>query len=255
MLSNIKVTIITVCYNSQATIRDTIESVLNQTYTNIEYIIVDGKSTDKTLDIIKGYEPDFGNRLILISEPDKGIYDAMNKGISKASGELIGIINSDDFYERDAVQKIVDKYQGEKYCVLYGMERILEKNEEKQVTILSHTFLKERMIAHPSCFVSKETYLRFGIYNISHPSAADYDLMLRFYDSGMITFTPIYSLIANYRIGGMSSSTKGYLDSLKVRQEHGLMSKKMYIVSYLVAIIRYRIFKILRGKNENNSNN
>lgn len=255
MLSNIKVTIITICYNSQKTIKNTVESVLNQTYKNIEYIIVDGNSTDNTLDIIKEYESDFGDRLILISEPDKGIYDAMNKGISKATGALIGIINSDDFYEHDAVQKIVDRYQGEKYCVLYGMERILEKNQEKQVIIFSHNFLKERMIAHPSCFVTKETYLRFGMYDISHPSAADYDLMLRFYDSNMITFIPLYSIIANYRIGGMSSSIKGYLDSLKVRQEHGLMSKKMYIVSCLVAVIRDRIFKILRGKNENNKNN
>ena len=118
--NNIKVSIITVCFNSEKTIRRTIESVLYQTYPNIEYIIVDGKSTDGTVDIVKEYLPAFQKRLRYVSERDKGIYDAMNKGIRLSAGDVIGIINSDDFYEPDAVENIV-KYADRGSCqVLYG---------------------------------------------------------------------------------------------------------------------------------------
>ena len=101
------VTIVTVCYNSESTIRKTIESVLRQTYTNIEYVVIDGNSQDKTLDIIREYQECFKGRMKLVSEPDEGIYDAMNKGIRLAEGELIGILNSDDHYEENAVEEIV----------------------------------------------------------------------------------------------------------------------------------------------------
>ena len=115
----IKVSIITVCYNSAATIRRTIESVLRQTYQNIEYIIVDGASKDETLSIIEEYRDALGQRLRLVSEPDQGIYDAMNKGIRMAEGTLIGILNSDDFYEPMAVEHIVNAMTDEKYQILY----------------------------------------------------------------------------------------------------------------------------------------
>ena len=103
MEENKLVTVITPCFNSEKTIRKTIESVLNQTYHNIEYLIIDGASTDKTVEIAKSYEQAFGGRMKIYSEPDKGIYDAMNKGIRLAGGELVGIVNSDDYYETDAV--------------------------------------------------------------------------------------------------------------------------------------------------------
>ena len=110
MKKDTRVTIITVCYNSEKTIRKTMESVLEQTYTNIEYIVIDGQSLDTTMQIVKEIAPLFGEWIKIISEPDKGIYDAMNKGIKLAKGELIGIINSDDFYEKDAVEKIEEVY-------------------------------------------------------------------------------------------------------------------------------------------------
>ena len=112
-----KISIITPCLNSAKTIRQTIESVLNQTYHNIEYIIVDGASMDGTLEIIQEYEPQFQGRLHYVSEPDHGIYDAMNKGIRMSHGNVIGIINSDDYYEQDAVEKMVGR--GE-YCDAFG---------------------------------------------------------------------------------------------------------------------------------------
>ena len=114
------VSIITVCWNSEKYIRDTIESVLNQTYKNIQYIIIDGKSTDKTLSIIDEYKERFGDRLTLVSEKDSGIYNAMNKGLALVKGELVGIINSDDYYELDAVEKMVEQYKLHGSGVYYG---------------------------------------------------------------------------------------------------------------------------------------
>ena len=116
-----KITIITVAYNSAKTIRDTIESVLSQTYNDFEYIIVDGNSKDNTIDIVKGYEDRFNNRLRWISEPDKGLYDAMNKGISMATGDIIGIINSDDFYHRnDIFEQVVSAFSDKQVDAIYG---------------------------------------------------------------------------------------------------------------------------------------
>ena len=126
-----KVSIITVCYNSSMTIRRTFDSVLNQTYADIEYIVVDGASTDGTIEIIKEYEPLFEGRMCWISEKDNGIYDAMNKGISMAEGELIGIINSDDYYEPDAVECMVNAMTNDKYQILYGSMRTWKNGEEE----------------------------------------------------------------------------------------------------------------------------
>lgn len=238
-MDEIKVSIITVCYNSQKTIRNTIESVLNQTYKNIEYIIIDGASTDNTLDIINEYLLLFGGRLTVISEPDKGIYDAMNKGIKYSTGELIGIINSDDFYEVDAVEKIVHEYKGERYIILYGMVRTIENDKEKSVLLYSHNFLFERMIGHPGCFVSKNIYHEIADYNINHFSAADYEFMIKVYKSGLVTFAPVYSIISNYREGGISTTPAGLLDALKVKREYGIVSRKAYIKLFVKLKVLY----------------
>lgn len=124
-MNNVKVSVITPCFNSEKTIQKTLESVLNQTYNNYEYIIIDGKSTDKTLQIIEKYKPLFGEKIQVYSEPDKGIYDAMNKGIMKASGDIIGIVNSDDYYELDALENMVNEVPDDKYFILYGFQRCI----------------------------------------------------------------------------------------------------------------------------------
>ncbi len=135
--------IITVCYNSEKTIERTIKSVLNQTESNYEYIIVDGGSTDKTLDIVKNYEDAFNGRLKYISEKDNGIYDAMNKGIGMAKGELIGLINSDDYYELDALENIKKEYEKledekKKHLVMYGFMRTVNDDKEIAVEFYHH---------------------------------------------------------------------------------------------------------------------
>lgn len=236
--------IITVCYNSKNTIRLTLESVLHQTYHNIEYIVVDGGSTDGTLDLIKEYEPLFDGRMKWVSEPDNGIYDAMNKGIRMASGELIGIINSDDYYELDAVENMVSAMGNEPYQILYGAVRTLKNGMEQNIAIYSHLFLRESMIGHPACFITKQLYDELGGYDTQFVSAADYDFMLRMAENKNVKFVPIYKIIANFATGGMCSSSKAYYDLLKVQKKHGIITVKDYKKTY----IKSKLFDFLHRK-------
>lgn len=244
----IKVSIITVCYNSELTIRDTIESVLNQTYTNIEYIIVDGKSKDNTLNIVREYEPLFEGKMKIISEPDGGIYDAMNKGIKRATGELVGIINSDDYYEYNAVEKIVESYTGDRYTVIYGMVRVIEDEKERMVYISSHNFLDKRMIPHPTCFVSRYIYDEIRMYNTNYTCAADLEFMCMLSKNELVKFIPIYHIIANYREGGISTTLKGNLDGLKVRKDLGIIPIRVYWMSVASLRFKHAVFYILWRK-------
>ena len=224
-MTDILVSIITVCYNSEKTIRQTMDSVLKQTYSNIEYIVVDGASTDGTLAIIREYEQRFGARMRYISEPDNGIYDAMNKGIGMAEGEIIGIINSDDYYELDAVEKVVSAYGKEDCAVLYGEMRTWMDDKEESVWIGSPEFIEKRMIGHPACFVTKRAYDKFGVFDTRYCSVADYDLMLRYKKCKEIRFIPIYEVLANFRSGGMCSTQKAFFDLLDLQVHYGMISR------------------------------
>ena len=138
--------IITACYNSAKTIERTIKSVLDQSYDSWEYIIVDGKSTDNTLEIVNAYAKK-ENRIRVISEPDHGIYDAMNKGIGMAQGILIGMVNSDDYYEKDALQNIQEAYKGTDYEIVYGMQRNWSVDGRIMSIIFNHhDFMEQAMI-------------------------------------------------------------------------------------------------------------
>lgn len=237
-----RVTIVTVCYNSETTIRRTIESVLQQTYQDIEYIIVDGESKDNTLTIVKEYQNVFGERLRLISEPDKGIYDAMNKGICLASGMLIGILNSDDFYEPRAVEYMINAMTDEKYQILYGFIRSIKEGVECSVNRRSHQFLREGMIGHPACFVTKAVYDDFGYFDLQYVSAADYDFMLRMSCIRDVKFYPVDHLITNFSLGGMSASATAWLDLLKLQKNYGIISEKVYKRE----ILKHRIYQIYK---------
>ena len=237
-----KVSIITVCYNSAKTIRKTIESVLNQTYNNIEYIIVDGNSEDGTLNIIEEYREKFGDRLTVISEPDKGIYDAMNKGIQRATGALIGILNSDDYYEQDAVSNMVNAMSAEKYQILYGFVRSWRNGEEYAIDRQSHKFLRQRMIGHPACFVTKAVYDDFGCFDLQYVSVADYDFMLRMSEQDKIRFIPVDAIITNFALGGMSATDVAWLDLLKLRRNYGIISER----EYKKEMLKDRIYRIYR---------
>ncbi len=227
-MENIKVSIITVCYNSEKTIERTIKSVLDQTYKNIEYIIVDGASNDGTMKIIDNYREAFGSRLKVVSEKDDGIYYAMNKGIDMSTGDIVGIINSDDWYEDEAVEKIVEAYNknhSNKYCVYYGKKGVVKDGLVMQVNLSDHNKLEDGMISHPSCFVTKETYLDKGKFNTKYVSVADYDLMLRFKRTEEVEFIPVYEHIANFSLGGMCSTGKAYIDLLKLKMDYGKITR------------------------------
>ena len=222
--------IITVCYNSEKTIERTIKSVLNQAYKDYEYIIIDGGSTDNTLNIVMQYESSFDGKLKYVSEKDNGIYDAMNKGIKMANGELIGLLNSDDYYEPDALEIMKSKYEtlddkDKKHLVMYGFQRIVKDEKELAVELYSHENLDKQMISHPTCFVSRDTYKDFGVFDTKYKSASDYDFMMRLYHKTDTVFVPIYRVITNFERGGMSASGVGQKETAMIRHEYGLVPK------------------------------
>lgn len=183
-----KISLITVTYNSSKTLSDTLQSVLNQTYSEIEYIIVDGASKDSTISIIQEYEPKFQGQMRWISEPDKGLYDAMNKGIRMATGDIVGIINSDDFYHRpDILQMVADAFRDKSVQAVYGDVRFVnDDNLDKTVRYYSSkSFSPKRfrfgfMPAHPTFFTYKKYFDEFGYYKMGYKIAADYELLTRF---------------------------------------------------------------------------
>ena len=227
-MENIKCSIITTSYNSAATIEQTILSVLNQTYENIEYIIVDGASTDGTVDIIKRYEPEFKGRMHWVSEPDEGIYYAMNKGIERSQGELVGILNSDDTYEADAVKTMVEAMGDEKYQVVYGAVNTWRGEELVERSFASHEILPDEMICHPGCFVTKSVYEDFGVFNTRYVSVADFEFMARLSGIKEVVFHPVDKVVTNFYMGGMSASDRAYMDLLKYQSDMGKISKVKY---------------------------
>lgn len=237
-----KISIITVTYNSEKTVEQTIKSVLSQTYRNFEYIIVDGSSNDRTVSIIKKNE-ESDKRIKYISEPDNGIYDAMNKGIKMASGDFIALLNSDDYYEPDALENIVknipENFQNQ-MLVIYGMVRYIENETESMVLIKNHKGLPERMLMHPACFVSRDIYKMYK-YDTNYKSAADYDLFLKLYQNPKVIFIPIYKIITNFRLGGMSSSLVSYLESNDIRYKYGYLSKRQHLIGNMGLIIKRKL--------------
>lgn len=179
--------IITVAYNSEETIERTIKSVLNQSHDNFEYIIVDGGSKDKTNDIIKQYKDEFKGGLTHISEPDKGIYDAMNKGIALAKGKVIGLLNSDDYYFENTLAKVYDVFtSSDRKSVITGELIFKSETGEQLLKTSKERFLKKTKhykngVRHPATFVPKVIYDDLGLFNIDYKIAADAELMYRIY--------------------------------------------------------------------------
>ncbi|MBV2167046.1 MAG: glycosyltransferase [Kaistella sp.] len=207
-----KISIITVCWNSEKFISDAMQSVLDQDYTDIEYIIVDGASTDRTLEHIRKYQSKFGDRMKWISEKDKGIYDAMNKGIQMSSGEVIGILNSDDFYvDNKVISKVMSIFKNTRvdgvYANLFYVDPETLKIKRKWITGLQRSFSSGWHPAHPTFFVTKECYNRFGLFDTSLPIAADFELMLRFVEKNKIKLSYFSEFILKMRLGGESNKS------------------------------------------------
>lgn len=240
---NPKVSIITVVYNGEKFIKKSIESVLNQTYKNIEYIIIDGQSKDQTLNIVKSYKDNID---LIISEPDDGLYDAMNKGIRHATGDIIGMINSDDYYNSSTVELIVSQYKiyGNSY-IYHGDMYIIDENdkivEELNSIPLSKYFMKNGCsIAHPTSFIPKKLYIEFGLYDNNFNIVADYDLLLRFVLKNKVPHCHIDKKLAYFREGGISTDVlKTALQAHKARIRNGINKSESFVYYYRVKSFFY----------------
>jgi glycosyltransferase involved in cell wall biosynthesis len=225
------ISIITVVLNGEKTIKQTLESVCNQSFLPLEYIVVDGLSTDSTLKIVREYMVKY-SFIKLISEKDDGMYDAMNKGIRSAKGELIGIINSDDWYEPNALEKMSEAFLKNGSGVYYGILRYISNEKEFYLERSNPDFLFQQMIPHPSTFVSADIYKEYGIFNLDYKISSDLELFIR-YSLNEINFYPLDHIIANFRIGGASSTTSAGIESILIRKKYGLITNQQYYFKLL----------------------
>lgn len=249
-----RVSIITVCYNSEATIEKTIKSVLSQTFQNIEYIIVDGGSKDSTLDIVSKYQDNIAK---VISEPDKGIYDAMNKGIKAATGDIIGILNSDDYYVGDDIASIIVKAfkQNSPDIVFADLAYVVTGSENKLLRYYSaKKFTPKKlkygiMPPHPTLYVKREVYEKHGNYRLDFKIASDYEMFVRLLLVKELSYYYINKCMIKMTIGGVSTSN---FESKKIINTETIkaLSVNGINVSYLSILRKYptKIFGIIKGR-------
>ncbi|KZL48979.1 glycosyl transferase [Nodularia spumigena CENA596] len=255
------ISVVTVVFNGEQFLEQTIQSVINQSYSNIEYIVIDGASTDKTLDIIKQYEEYID---YWVSEPDQGIYDAMNKGIKASTGELIGLINSGDLYTNNAIKQVVELYTVNKpnheHIIITGA--MYRFNDEgtfffklvKKYEDLNTRINKGMPINHPATFVSINTYKTLDYFDPKFRICGDYDFIFRAYHSSIVKFIFTNTDIAYMRLGGVSEKFK----SLWTRCiEHFLIRKSniFWVNNFLmstrwlsIAVSKFLLKKILGNK-------
>ena len=230
------VSIVTIVYNGEKYIENAIQSVIDQSYKNIEYIIIDGGSTDNTVSIIKKYQ---GQITSWISEKDAGISDAFNKGIVRTTGEIIGLLNSDDWYEKDTIAKAVANIEG--YDAVYGDLQLWKDNEKDFMVQGNHRLLtREMTVNHPTVFLRKECYRKFGSFDTQYKAAMDYELILRLMIN-KCKFKYIPEVLANMRWQGNSDKNwfKGCKETLQIKNKY-LPQKKLqnslFFIKHIIGI-------------------
>jgi len=235
------VSIITVVLNGQLHMEQTIQSVLDQTYSNIEYIIIDGGSKDNTLQIIKQYEHkiDYWQ-----SKEDKGLYFAMNKGITLAKGEIIGILNSDDFLNNNTVKYVVETYLKSPADILHGDINVVTEKGSTQMRPDYEKMMQQPSIFHPTCFVKKTVYETIGAFHTEYKISADYDFLLRCIKSNYV-FTYIPHVLSNFRLGGMSGSCKSNIEGYHIMKIHQTGFHKQVIWRAIKCYIKTFVKKII----------
>lgn len=247
-----KIAIITATYNSGGTLRETFDSILRQTYKDIEYIVIDGGSKDNTIDIIKEYYPKFNGRMRWVSESDKGLYDALNKGIKKATGEVVGILNSDDFFTSDDVIATVAANINDVDAIYGDIHFVAPDNLTKCVRYYSSrnfrpwTMRFGYMPAHPSFYARREIFEKYGLYSLDYKIAADYDMMVRLFCKHEIKARYIQKDFVTMRTGGMS--TNSIRSRLQLTREDAKACRKYGIYSnFLMCSVKYftKIFEFI----------
>ena len=242
-----KVSIITACYNSAATIGSCIRSVLEQSYSSIEHIIVDGDSSDRTMQIVRDHSDQVAT---IISEPDDGIYDAINKGIANCTGEVIGLLHSDDIFPNEyVIERIASVFEKEGVDAVYGDLQYVDRLETDQVIRNWRSrihepglFLKGWMPAHPTFYVRKQVYDRFGLYNTAFQISADYEFMLRVIHKHQIRTSYIPEVLVKMRVGGESNTSIS--NRLRANKEDRLAWKINGLRSGLFTTIRKPLSKL-----------
>jgi glycosyltransferase involved in cell wall biosynthesis len=242
-----KVSIVTIAFNSADTIRATIESVLAQTYSDLEYIIVDGASKDQTMDIVRSY----GNRIHqVISERDQGIYDAMNKGVRMATGDVIGVLNSDDFYADEfVIRDVVERMQSEHADACYADLVYVDRLDTQRIVRRWNSgpyepgqFLRGWMPPHPTFFLKRSKYEEFGVYALNLKSSSDYELMLRMLHRHHVKVAYLPRVITKMRLGGVSNVS--WKNRWAANQEDRLAWKMNGLRPHWTTLIRKPLSKL-----------
>ncbi|MBA0209630.1 glycosyltransferase [Pectobacterium brasiliense] len=241
-----KVSIITATYNSAKTISDTLKSLNAQTYPDIEYIIIDGGSKDNTLSLIKS---SCSRVSVIISEPDKGIYDALNKGILSATGDIVGFLHSDDFFAYpDAVKDIVDAMRESNADAVYGDLNYISSTDNDVIVRkwVSGGFDINKMKLgwmppHPTFYMKRSCYQRFGSFDLSYRISADYDSLLRYLWIHKVTVKYIPKVIINMRVGGMSNRS---LSNMIMKTKEDVKAMKSNKLPWLSAVAGKNLSKI-----------
>ena len=250
------ISIITATYNSAKTINDTIKSVLCQTNKDFEYIIIDGGSTDETIDIVKSYESEFSGRLKWVSEKDKGIYDAMNKGIKMASGDIIGILNSDDYYTSDDILlTIADAFKCQDVDAIYGdIHFIKDGDPDKCVRYYSSKRFSPFwlrfgfMPAHPSFYCKREVFEKSGLYRLDYKIGSDYEMMVRLFRKYKILSRYVPKDFVTMRTGGASNSNLNsrltlIKEDVRACRDNGIYTNELFVcLKFLYKIFEFRVF-------------
>lgn len=246
-----KISIITVTYNSEKYITDCIRSVNIQTYKNIEHIFIDGCSKDKTLNVIKTFSE---RPNLILSEPDKGIYDAMNKGISLASGDIVGILNSDDLYDnKNIIEEVAKNFKSfSGHNILWGdLNYVAKNNTNKPLRIWQSRILKKddllkgKIAPHPTFFIRKKLFTKIGLYDLSMPLAADFDFMKRclIHENYKAIYVP--KKFIKMRVGGVTSSS---FRNIYMQNKEIIRSLKFSFSDF--SLTRYIFFKFAIKLNE-----
>lgn len=238
-----KISIVTPCFNSAATLADTINSVLAQTYADVEHVIVDGGSTDGTVELIRRYEPRYAGRLKWVSEPDKGIYDAMNKGIRMATGDVVGVLNSDDFFfDANVVSDIAKAFTDDVDCIFGNLKFVSKSDTSKVVRIWKgspyRSFHTGWHPAHPTFYVRRFILQDNGAFDIRFKIASDFELMLRLIECRRIASRYLDRYIVCMRMGGestarLSNIIKGNIETYKAFAANGMRVSPLYPVRRL----------------------